>query len=799
MGFAMSGCEEEECIKAEREREVRRMESKKIYQRQFIRSLSGYDRATTTATPGNPGQTSHVLTGPNGLMTTVTAVGFANDIEIGGLDNDGFTDDGAMAMGGTNNVTVIRIEGGTLQAPVQYSTGAGTNPVAVAVGDVNGDLVADLVTANAGDFQTGSVSIFPGTGGGHFGAAVGLTVGTAPVDVSLADLNGDGRLDLAVADGSASRVVIRLGTGEGAFGPDMPLATGASTVALRIVNWNPEVDSHEDIVTNGRLLLGRGDGTFEAPVNLTPGYQPGNLVDVEDLNGDGRPDLVLGTGSPPLATILLGTGDGGFLPPRHHHLYASPRAVSYFDETGDGVEDLLFSNSGDDATLLSGRGEGNFGGTEGLLTGTAFSPGGTSVVVADFTGEGDPDIVEAHGSTVFLLPGLGGGGFAAPQALPGLAGNRYRVVAGDWNGDEKPDLAFGGRVLTNSRELSIVVGLGGGAFSSPVLLALPDAQNSAYPEITVAFLNSDTAQDLLAANFASGDVSVFLGNGAGGFAEQARVNINTAPNTTYDNATAAGGTAVGDFNGDHQTDLVVAYAGAFGVLDGGLKICFGNGDGTFQTPVALRAGIVGIGVAAGDFNRDGNLDLALAMEQQPFDWDVAIYPGHGDGTFGLPAPLELGENLISGVVAGDGDGDGKTDLAVSVSGGDVLVLRGLGDGAFARVASLPAPGRLILADVNRDGKPDLLSSGQDGFLALRINQLPGYGPASRLLGIASEFGGVTLFWPSFFPDFILEESRDLATPFAPSPRQVIDSDGIFKVGLNPAEETAGFFRLAARP
>ena len=136
-------------------------------------------------------------------------------------------------------------------------------------------------------------------------------------------------------------------------------------------------------------------------------------------------------------------------------------------------------------------------------------------------------------------------------------------------------------------------------------------------------------------------------------------------------------------------DLAVAYAGEFTQLAGGLKLALGNGDGTFQAPQSLRSSIAGVGVACADFNRDGKLDLALAMEGPTFNWDAVIYPGQGNGSFAAPMPLNLPDNLVRGIAAVNGDRDGKPDLAVPTQGDRVLALRGLRTGTFARVAVVP--------------------------------------------------------------------------------------------------------------
>ncbi len=782
--------------------------------------VRNYHKPSIRSEPGNPGKSTYSMTDPNGTRASMTATGYAEDAVVADLDNDGNSGDVALAMRTGSNVTVILLVGDSLQSPVQYPTG--TNPVAVAAGDVNGDQIPDLVTANGGTFQAGtftpgSLSLLPGNGDGTFGAASTLTAGTWPSDVGLGDFNRDGILDIAVANGTAldgadittHSVIVRLGTGNGAFGPEFPVATAQLALALQVVDFN--LDGHDDIVTTGSVLLGNGDGTFAAPVNVAPEPNPSLLL-VEDINHDGKPDIILGTLFPHVptlvATVLIGNGNGTVSAPQHYALNGTASAVTHFDMDGDGVGDLLFSGNSD-PTLLRGRGDGTFQWVQAAFTSPSPADrpsSATGAAVADFTGDGIPDVVVANGGAIWngtlagnaavILPGLGGGRLGSPIAIPGQPGSG--VVTGDWNGDAIPDLAFTGTssrssVLSgHSAVLTVTLGLGGGAFGPYTSTALPNAPtpSPSFPPIFTAFLNHDSAPDLLVGNGAADEVSVFLGDGAGGFMAQAPVVFGTAP---FDGiGSNLSGIVVGDFNEDTHPDLVVAYLTA-GPLKGAVKIAFGNGNGTFQSPQVLRDSIAATGVAAADFNGDGHLDLATAMETTTFNWDVGIYLGRGDGSFATPMPLGLTQYFgVGGLLALDADRDGKMDLVVS-HGGGALGLRGLGDGTFAPVMTAPFRGTVMSADLNQDGWPDLLAP--NNFLALYINELPAAGLQFPLLGIEHAAGGVALKWPAFYPDYTLTESPDLRLPFTPSTREITSKDGIFNVVVDTGETKAGFFRL----
>jgi hypothetical protein len=192
-------------------------------------------------------------------------------VAVGDFDDDG-TPDLAVANLGSNTVSVLLGNGnGSFQAPRSYA--AGSKPQSVAAGDFNGDGVPDLAVANAGSYPytDGSVSVLLGNGDGTFRAAVSYAAGTAPTSVAVGDFNGDGLLDLAVADAGGVRV-----------------------------------------------LLGNGDGTFRTtPISYVSGVSP-NSVAVADFNGDGWPDLAVANFASNDVSLLLNdtnwpAGSGGAL------------------------------------------------------------------------------------------------------------------------------------------------------------------------------------------------------------------------------------------------------------------------------------------------------------------------------------------------------------------------------------------------------------------------------------------------------------------------------------------------------
>lgn len=368
-------------------------------------------------------------------------------------------------------------------SPVDYT--AGTRPVTVAVGDFNGDKKLDLAVANAGDGSTanpGSVSILLGKGDGTFKAAVEYAAGQTPNSIAVGDFNGDGKLDLAVANQGSTSAGI----------------DGSVSV-----------------------LLGKGDGTFQPAVDFTAGQTP-QLVVVGDFNGDGKLDLAVtnfGNSSAGISgsvSVLLGVGDGTFLPAVDYDAGPSPTLVVLGDFNLDGNQDLVVSDSASTdltSSILLGNGDGTF------QSPVAFSPGGRSgsFVVADFNGDGKPDLVAAGSGSVKILMGNGDGTFQPAVTAASLSLLVRTDVVADFNGDGKLDLAGWTKALgfcffncgsnTGPRvgSMFILLGRGDGTF----VQALGPFASGLIP-ITSADFNGDNLPDLAAVGENFDKVSVLL-------------------------------------------------------------------------------------------------------------------------------------------------------------------------------------------------------------------------------------------------------------------------------------------------
>jgi hypothetical protein len=383
----------------------------------------------------------------------------------------------------------------------------------------------------------------------------------------------------------------------------------------------------------------------------------------------------------------------------------------------NGVPDLVVSNANDDhVSLLYGRGEGTFIASSAYTVGANLGGGAFSVAVADFTGDGVPDLVTSDAA---LLPGVGLGRFGPAAPVPGLNGSR--VVAADWNDNGKAGLALAGSSSSNPGSALIALGNGNGTFGAPTTLPLPAGFSPFARFPLVAELNGDTKPDLVVANPGANSLSVFLNSGNGTFAPQPDIAVGKQPTWL----------AAGDFNHDGNLDLVVANNGDFGQGNGSIEVRLGNGNGTFAVGPVLRSGIEPDSVAVGDVNGDGHLDVVAVVQSPVFDWNLNVFLGNGNGTFGSAIVVPLSQDLVTGVRLADFDLDGHPDIVVSVDGTKLALLRNRGDGTFEPPVVFDAGGGLaVVADVNRDGRPDLVVATSLGLVNVLLNASPVAAPGT---------------------------------------------------------------------
>jgi len=433
----------------------------------------------------------------------------------------------------------------------------------VTVADVNGDGKPDLVFTN--QESPGNVGVRLGNGDGTFQAlqTFGLAGGSSPTWIGVADLNGDGRPDLVVADANYNGVWRLMGDvppvvrSINRSNPAGLLTTGSANFTVTFSEPVTGVDPTDFAVASSVGVIGTDvsvsgcgavytvsvnsvSGTGTLGLNLVDDgsikdalgnpLQPGTAaafqtrqtfavgkyavsIAVSDLNGDGRPDLVVANINSNAVSVLLGNGDGTFEAQQAFPTGESPLFVAVSDVNGDGRPDLLIANViANTVSVLLGNGDGTFKPQQTFATG--LEP--ESLAIADLNGDGKPDLVVANyeSNTVGILLGAGDGTFQTQRTIATGTGPRS-VAVSDVNGDGRPDL-----VVANLKDntVSVLLGIGNGAFRPQQTFAAGSGARS----VAVSDVNRDGRPDLVAADDTfPGTVSVLLGNSNANFTGQA--------------------------------------------------------------------------------------------------------------------------------------------------------------------------------------------------------------------------------------------------------------------------------------
>ncbi len=538
-----------------------------------------------------------------------------------------------------------------------------------------------------------------------------------PSGIATADVNGDGKADL---------VVVASGTGSNFQGAGV------------------------------YVLLGHGDGTFAAAVEYTAMSVPDGLT-VDDVNGDGKLDLVVvGTDNSTAGTggmqVLLGNGDGTF------QTAVASGGVNHVDElatgdfNGDNKKDVVLSGG----QILLGNGDGTFAAPAFTLK-VAAVVGGASVtpVVGDFNNDGKLDIaINANkNNLISIFLGSGDGTFTSGASYAGIYGTS-ELSASDLDGDGNLDLIVGiansgiyGPDMNAGGTFQVLMGNGDGTFqSAPALLDSVFSLSGGIPTFATGDFNGDGKLDIMGVSTFSGTQGlVFLaGDGGGHFAAPA-ISPEQMPSLV----------AAGDMNGDGKLDAVYADSNANSVA-----VALGNGDGTFAAgqDYFLPNGFAIVNIAVADLNGDGKPDVIITAAQNqstnpPFG--LYAYINEGNGTLPLiPIPVDT-LSFPTSLAIGDLNGDGKLDIVVTNSpfdtgtAGTLMVYLANGNGTFKPAVSYPAgysSTGLAIADVNKDGKPDLVFGTNDqAFTTSTLDVLPGNGDGTFGTAISSplQYTGTT--------------------------------------------------------
>jgi hypothetical protein len=585
-----------------------------------------------------------------------------------------------------------------------------------------------------------------------FNTRLDYQVGNSPIFVVAADFDGDGDIDLAVANYDVENfdppdsVSILKNNGNGTYAPAASCAVGTHPLAVCAVDFDRDGDI-DLAVLNGAdqsfsFLRNYGNGTFMSAVDYDTELGSVWSLSAADFDGDGRSDLaVTGSGGGDRVLIFKNIGNANFTVSVDNYLGYNiyPHAACTADFDTNGTIDLALACQGG-ILVLKNTGNGTFG------SGVTYPAGSIplSVFAVDFEGDGCLDLAAANygSANVSILRNNGDGTFAAAVNY-GVGAHPYSLCAVDVDGDAKEDLAIANY---DSDNVSILRNNGDSTFAAAVNWVVGGHPRS----VCAVDVDGDAKNDLAVANYNSGSVSVLKNDGPGTFASAVKYELS---GTGYYCCSA-------DFDGDGKIDLAVGggalsvlrnngdgtFAAAAQYLSGIGRVCSADfdgdgsidlaavkgypanmvavlinaGNGTFPGSVTYAVGTDPEEICTGDFNGDGKPDLAVKncyCRPPTFCCStISILINDGTGAFLPDVEYSLGGDTAGDLCAADIDGNGSLDLAVTTAGvvPEVQLLRNNGSGAFAKAAVLCSlswePDAISAADFNGDGATDLATT-----------------------------------------------------------------------------------------
>jgi hypothetical protein len=558
-------------------------------------------------------------------------------LDVGDLNQDGRPDvvvSNSQAQD-SKAVTVYMNNGsGGLVSPKFLTAGAAAQPEGIAIADWNGDGQADVAVAL---MMMGQVKVFWGNGTGNFPTSLSVSTGITPRDLAAADFNADGHLDFVVTDVDGARPFYGTGTGfqAGPYVDNFP--TGSDHVATGDFNG----DGHPDFVTTGqKLTLFRNDGAGSWIRQFTAvGENPVGIAS-GDLDGDGNLDVAAALYLGGAVSVYYGNGSGDFPVRRDWGVGLAPNHVAIGDLNGDAQPDLVAPSS-----QLS---QANF---QVLINGGART----------FLGRRDFDVV----------------------------GNANGFAVADFDHDGNQDVIVA-VYQSNADNLKLIRGSNDGTMKDPVLVET--FGNNLPTNVIAADFNGDGWMDAAASIFSPGNsMRVFMNNGQGGF----------LPSVVYPAGGNPGSLAAGDINGDGHLDAVVVNSA---ITDNTISVFIGLGDGTFLPGYKLPALVDPSDLAIADFDNDEDLDVLVTH-----GISTAVLLFVNDGSGGLASQIfSLGVAQGTPSVA-DLNGDGWLDVALSTGVASVLFNDG-GAGFTLQQGVVAASGGVGLADFDHDGDTDMVAT-----------------------------------------------------------------------------------------
>jgi VCBS repeat protein len=614
------------------------------------------------------------------------------------------------------------------------------NPVSgFVLADLDGDGLPDLTLVSE---AAASLGVLMNAGGGSYAPILEYPLASSARSIAAADFNGDGRVDIAA--GRDGQVSVLFNQGDGHLG--IPVDTPVAGIPDFLQAGDLDGDGHLDLAAassmTASVLWNDGDRSFQLDgyravplLGCTENSCGGHEVSLvlEDLDGDGRTDIVLSSSDKPeILSAMLSRGGRSF-EARAIYVDSSLRSIQGGDFNGDGSADLAFLGGRGVEVLLKRPGllQGRDCDRDGVIDACQleerdcdrdgaldrcqsanlefdFSPEmaggigkprhGESISSGDVDGDGSIDLATDNG--IFLNEGHGG--FFVPAGA--FAESLGAVTLADLDRDGLPDLA------ATTTGIELFRNVGGGAFS-------PVKQFPAgnFPRLILAAdLDGDSSTDIATGNYNSRNFTILFNDGGWTFERTGEI----------ENQVSMVALATADFDGDGDLDLAVANQSDTVYLH------LNDGRGWFAYPLITTIGGEPRSLSSGDLDGDGDADLALV---DSLDGKVRILLNGKGGAFSPQTPLEPAISSPD-LAMSDFDGDGDPDLVVggfeagcrSYSWPSLRFFENDGRAGFRASRQFPASGAggpLIVADLNGDGRPDIAKPTY-GSVAMFLNRPP---------------------------------------------------------------------------
>lgn len=601
--------------------------------------------------------------------------------------------------------------------------------------------------------------------------------GGSPNTMVSADFNRDGKADLVILN-SNGKLSFLAGTGGGAFSAPKTIAAlpwSSANALMAAGDFNG--DGNVDVVllpspgNTVKVFFGRGDGTFAGPVTVSDGLSSAVVLATGDFNNNDRDDIVVGGATS--VSILFGNGNSTFGKPQVTTAGINVAAIALGDVNLDSHLDIAITDGYSEQTLLGSSTGALHPQTVSSGLFGAFPAGANVIVIADFNGDGKPDIAGGDGANpiqytpprVYFFNGNGDGTFTFSTTQPqnGITINlpffsqmlmtnlngkpgftfpadplflfvnngtesftqtSYAVggplALADFNGDGRQDIASG-----NSAGVQVVLNAGGGAVRAPLSLVQAGGPFTFNVGMATADMNRDGYADLILDDYwnehgiNNPSAVVLLGGRRNTFTLSASAGLGFVTGDSTANPPA-----IGDFNNNGLLDI--AYSANvtnpappyYGGPDPYIQVLFGGGKGNIVA-TGPQLSFTSNYLAAGYFKPGGYEDLASVDGS-----DLSILLGTGHGTFAPPVHYGVGDNPVF-VLQRDLNGDGQRDLVVVNHDSDTIsILLGNGNGTFKTQKTYPVgkmPNVAVTGDFNRDGKVDIAVGSSEGISVLLGN------------------------------------------------------------------------------